>query len=302
MAVDDWGMFGIDVDSSVATVVSLLSVPGVRDAAFFLTESGFDLTFGRWFPYTGTIYGKRDAPIQDKKWQYEIATQRWTDREITLKNWFRTNTSRRISSPPIAWIPSLNWRKIPAQSFMTRLLIRGQTKPCHLEEYLRGLVHITTATNEVFIQLGGRTEWLSRMNKWCTGNERSSLGSKNGGSAKKALANGWSDLSLETIMELRTGNPNPPTGVPSGPGTSSNSSKTNNGAIAGSVVAGVAAVALVFLSWMMLHQRHQRRRPHIPQVNRRGVYVTELSPGVVFARHRNPVGPPVAGAGALGGG
>src|SRR5437868_9182079 len=34
------------------------TVSGVTDAAFFPTESGFDLTFGRRQPYNGTIYGK----------------------------------------------------------------------------------------------------------------------------------------------------------------------------------------------------------------------------------------------------
>ncbi|KAG0638421.1 hypothetical protein HOY80DRAFT_1137557 [Tuber brumale] len=86
---------------------------------------------------------------------------------------------------------------------------------------------------------------------------------KNGDSTKKAPANGWSDPDLETIMALKTEKPNPPTNLPSGPGSGPDLSKTNIGAIVGGAVA-------------------------------------ELSPGEVFARHRNSVGPPVAGAGALG--
>ncbi|KAG0636425.1 hypothetical protein HOY80DRAFT_1088840 [Tuber brumale] len=83
------------------------TVSGVSDAALFPTESGFDFTFGRWYPYNSTVYGKKDAPVGDKQWKYEIATRRWTDKGITLTNWIREDSSRTVSSSMTAWIPSL---------------------------------------------------------------------------------------------------------------------------------------------------------------------------------------------------
>jgi len=61
-----------------------VTIPGIVDAAVFLTEAGFDLTFGRWNPCNSTIYGKRDPPVEDKKRQYDTATGQWTDTEITM--------------------------------------------------------------------------------------------------------------------------------------------------------------------------------------------------------------------------
>ena len=155
------------------------TVPAVVDAALFPTESGFDLTFGRWYPYNSTIYGKRETPIEDKKWQYDIATQRWTDTGIILKNWFQSSTSRRVSSSMTAWISSLKKGFLFDGTFFSA---NGTSlKGIDLEEHNGlitydqathiwtnettpfggisegGLVHITTATDEVLIQSGGRS-------------------------------------------------------------------------------------------------------------------------------------------------
>jgi len=157
-----------------------VTVPGVVDAAVFPTEVGFDFTFGRWNPYNSTIYGKRDPPIEDKKWQYDIATRQWNNTEITLKNWFQQNTSRRVSSSMTAWIPSLRKGFLFGGSFV--LVNATSFKVTEIEEHNGlitfdeatntwinettpfggisegGFVHITTATDEVLIQFGGRSE------------------------------------------------------------------------------------------------------------------------------------------------
>jgi len=161
------------------------TVPGVSNGAFFPTESGFDLTFGNWQPYNSTVYETKDAPTEDRKWKYEIATQRWTDAGITRRNWFQTDTSRRISSSMITWIPSLKKGFLFGGTFVS---VNGTSlKATDLEEHnglitydqaankwtnettpLGGisegaLVHITTATDEVLIQFGGRSEWAARL-------------------------------------------------------------------------------------------------------------------------------------------
>ena len=156
------------------------TIPGVADAALFPTESGFDLTFGRWYPYNSTIYGKRDSPIEDKKWQYDIETQRWTDTGIGLKNWFETSTSRSLSSSMTAWIPSLKKGFLFGGTFFsvneTSLHITALEEHNGLITYDQatntwtnestpfggisegGLVHIATARDEILIQFGGRSE------------------------------------------------------------------------------------------------------------------------------------------------
>ena len=156
-------------------------MPAIVDSALFPTESGFDLTFGRWYPYNSTIYGKRDTPIEDKKWQYDIAIRNstMTDTGIILRNWFQSSTSRRVSSSITVWIPSLK------KGFLfdgTIFSANGASlKGIDLEEHNGlitydqathtwtnettpfggisegGLVHITTATDEVLIQFGGRS-------------------------------------------------------------------------------------------------------------------------------------------------
>ncbi|KAG0636420.1 hypothetical protein HOY80DRAFT_1088808 [Tuber brumale] len=161
------------------------NLPSLDDAAFFPTKSGFDLSLGTWYPYNSTIYGRRDAPIVNKKWQYEIATGRWTNTDITLSNWFLSNTSRRVASPMTAWLPSLKkgflfggyFSSVDEASLNTTYyeehpgLITyeeatntwtNQTTPFGgISE--GGLVHITTDTDEVLIQFGGRTQWYTRM-------------------------------------------------------------------------------------------------------------------------------------------
>ena len=164
----------------IRTEKVLGTVPGVSNAAFFPTESGFDLTFGRWEPYNNTIHGNQDAPIEDKKWQYKIATQQWTDTGVILRDWFQTNTSRRVSSSMTAWVPSLH------KGFLLGGAFTSFNGTPHMVELLEehnglitydqatntwtnettplggildgGLVHITTATDEVLIQLGGTSE------------------------------------------------------------------------------------------------------------------------------------------------
>jgi len=152
-------------------------IPGVSDAALFPTESGFDLTFGRWNPYNRSIYGKKDPPLEHKKWQYEIATQRWTNAGITRRNWFQTNTSRRVSSAMTAWVPSMKkgflfggsfftlketWRNVTGLEEHNGLITYDQATNTWTNETTPfggiadgGLVHITTATDEVLIQFGG---------------------------------------------------------------------------------------------------------------------------------------------------
>jgi len=155
------------------------AISGIFDAAFIPTETGFDLTFGAWGTYNSTIYGKKDPPIEDKKWQYDIAARRWTDTGIILKNWFEMNTPRKVSSSMTSWIPSLRKGFLFGGNFFS---INGTSKVTMLEEHNGlitydqatntwtnettpfggvadgGLVHITTATDEVLIQFGGRSE------------------------------------------------------------------------------------------------------------------------------------------------
>jgi len=157
-----------------------ITIHGVSDAAVFPTGSGFDLTFGRWNPYNSTIYGKRDPPVEDRKWQYDIATQQWTDKRIILRNWFEQNSSRRVTSSMTAWIPSLRKGFLFGGTFVS---VNGtSSKVTSLEEHNGlitydettntwtnettpfggisegALVHITTATDEILIQFGGRSE------------------------------------------------------------------------------------------------------------------------------------------------
>ncbi|PWW78248.1 hypothetical protein C7212DRAFT_345077 [Tuber magnatum] len=161
------------------------TIPGVQDAAFFPTESGFDLTFGRWWPFNSTIYGQRDGPVENKKWQYDIATQQWADTGITLKNWFYENSPMRVSSSMTAWVPSLKKGFLFGGTFVSEngtslkvaefeehngLITYDQATNTWTNETTPlggiaegGLVHIATATDEVLIQLGGRSEWATRM-------------------------------------------------------------------------------------------------------------------------------------------
>jgi len=161
------------------------TVPGVQDAAFFPTESGFDLTFGKWWPYNSTLYGTRDAPIESKKWQYEIASQQWTNTNITLKNWFQTNPQMRITSGMTVWVPPLKQGflfgglfaaenatslKVTALEEHNGLITYDQATNTWTNETTPlggiaegGMVHITTATDEVLIQLGGRSDWATRL-------------------------------------------------------------------------------------------------------------------------------------------
>ncbi|KAG0638422.1 hypothetical protein HOY80DRAFT_1078462 [Tuber brumale] len=469
----------------VRTEVVREEVPVVADAAFFPTESGLDLAFGIWRPCKGVGCGRRDPPIEDKKWQYDISNKQWTNTDITLKKWFQRNSPRRVSSSMTAWIPSLRkgflfggiFVSINETSFEVTeleehngLLTYDQAIDTWANETMSfggiaegGIVPITTATDEVLVQLGGRTRLASnirpfseiniystRKSKWYTQNLPSGAvvptprfafctavksasdnsshqiyimgglegsspvnarggpttasvwvlsipnfewallpvaskttaadpgaritskcqvigehyifqyggrkstgyfdaitcdekanaaflldvntlewtdkftpnegtyeipskvldligGDKNGGSTKKAPANGWSDPDLETIMALKTEKPNPPTGSPSGSSSISGSSKTNVGTIAGGTVAGVLAVLLVLLGVMMLRRRHLRRRSQLPpgpnvpvgplelmehsQVNRGGVLAAELHSGEVAwemdTGHRN---------------
>ncbi|KAG0636421.1 hypothetical protein HOY80DRAFT_1088815 [Tuber brumale] len=428
--------------SFVGTLPIPVPVPIVRDAAFFPTESGFDLTFGKWHPGNGTICGKRDLLGQRKKLRYEIENRKWMKTSITLGNWFQTEPPRGVSSQMTAWVPSLKkgflfggtlasvnkesrkWRDLEEHP---GLITYDQATNTWTNETLPfggiaggGLVHITTSTDEVLIQLGGRAEWLTHVmefseiriystnqSRWytqrlppdalvpaprfafCTALKSASDGSshqiyimggaeagspvnakggptvdsvwvlsipsfewtrlevasmtattdprarlspkcqaigehyiflyggrnalshsssttcdkkanpaflldvntltwtdkfepnegryeipqkiveliggdKNGGSTKKAPATGWSDPDLETIMRLKTGNTSTPTRLPSELRPSSDSSKTNVGAIAGGTVGGVAAVLLGLLAGVLLRRRHQRKRSQLP--------------------------------------
>jgi len=173
--------FKTSLDSAyyIKTEVVPGQIPAVSDAALFPTDSGFDLTFGLWWPYNGTIYGQRDPPTEDKKWQYDVAAQRWTDAEITRRNWFQAESSRRISSSMTAWIPSLRQGFLFGGAFSS--VNEASLNVTNLEEHGGlitydqatntwtnettplggisdgGLVHITTAKDEVLIQLGGRS-------------------------------------------------------------------------------------------------------------------------------------------------
>ena len=175
----------LDSVNYVRTEEVPIIVPAVSDAALFPTESGFDLTFGVWWPYNSTIYGRRDPPSEDKKWQYEIKTRQWTNTGTTLRNWVQRNASTRVSSSMTAWIPSLKAGFVFGGSFISTM--GSSLEVVDLEEHNGlitynqatnpwtnettplggisegGLVHITTATDEVLIQLGGRSEWATRL-------------------------------------------------------------------------------------------------------------------------------------------
>jgi len=170
----------LDSVNYVRTEEIPVTIPGIVDAAVFPTEAGFDVAFGRWNPYNSTIYGKRDPPVEDKKRQYDIATRQWTDTGITLKNWFQSNGSRRVSSSMTAWIPSLKKGFLFGGSFVS--VNATLPKVTEIEEHNGlitydeatntwtnettpfggisegALVPITTATDEVLIQFGGRSE------------------------------------------------------------------------------------------------------------------------------------------------
>ncbi|KAG0633828.1 hypothetical protein HOY80DRAFT_1102574 [Tuber brumale] len=173
-----------------ANYIRMEEVPGtiapVSNAVFFPTESGFDLTFGDWQPYNSTIYGNRSAPIVDRKWRYEIATRQWTNMGITVINWFQRNAPRQLSSSMTAWIPSLkkgflfggtlisaNELSLSVQDLEEHpgLVTYDQATERWTNETTPlggisegGLVHITTATDEVLIQFGGSTN----RSKWYT--------------------------------------------------------------------------------------------------------------------------------------
>ena len=175
----------LDSVNYVRTEQIPVTIPEFAYAVFFATESGFDLTFGMWFPYNCIIYGKQDVPAEGRKWQYDVATQRWTDAGITLKNWFQPNSPRRISGSMTVWIPSLKKGFLFGGTFVwineTSLQVTGLEEHSGLITYDQatnmwtnettplggisegGLVHITTATDEVLIQLGGRSEWATRL-------------------------------------------------------------------------------------------------------------------------------------------
>ncbi|KAG0638424.1 hypothetical protein HOY80DRAFT_1137558 [Tuber brumale] len=85
------------------------TIPGVADAAFFPTESGFDLTFGMWHPYN--TLEEHNGLIT-----YDQVTDTW-------KN--ETTSFGGISEG--------------------------------------GLVHISMATDETLVQLGGRSKWSTRI-------------------------------------------------------------------------------------------------------------------------------------------
>jgi len=157
------------------------NISGVVGAALFPTESGFELAFGEWEPYNTTIYRKRDPAIGDKKWQYTISTQRWADEGITLRNWVGTNTAKQVSSSMTAWIPSLRkgflfggnvsvineTTSLPAGwKGYNGLITYDQATNTWTNEstssgriFDGGLVHITTAKDEVLIQFGGSHDW-----------------------------------------------------------------------------------------------------------------------------------------------
>jgi len=160
------------------------NIPAVMDAAFFPTESGFDLTFGEWTPYNSTIYGKRDPPIEDKKWQYTTSTQGWMDTGVTLRNWFETSTSRQVSSSMTAWIPPLRKgflfggslvsvnatqsRQVRDFELHSGLITYDQATNTWTNEstpfggiFGGGFVHITTASDEVLIHFGGKSDFHS---------------------------------------------------------------------------------------------------------------------------------------------
>ncbi|KAG0643309.1 hypothetical protein HOY80DRAFT_1094218 [Tuber brumale] len=416
------------------------AAPNAADAAFFPTESGFNLTFGKWYPSSGTIYGNEDSPIQNWKWEYEIATQQWTSRDITPRDWLQKNSSRRVFSSMTAWIPSLkkgflfggyfvsvNEESLEMEALEAHdgLITYDQATDMWTDETALvggisdgGLVHITTATDEVLIQLGGRTEgdpflrpfseiniYSTKRSKWytqhlpsdalvpgprssfCTAVKSASDGSsyqiyimggyegltpesdkegltlksvwvlsiplfewaklsvssiaiagepkrwispkclaigehyifyyggrraqetydnvnaaflfdvnnsswtdvftpnegmyeippkvigliggdKNGGSTKKAPANGWSNPDLESIMGLKIWNRGPRGSIPR---FRSNKPKPNGREIAEGAVAGVAAVALGLLGWMAFLRYRQWRISQLPQVNGTGV-------------------------------
>ncbi|KAG0643312.1 hypothetical protein HOY80DRAFT_1094232 [Tuber brumale] len=166
------------------TVPIQREVPGVGNAALFPTDSGLDLTFGDWYPYNSTIYGKSDPPLENKTWQYGIATHQWTNTDITLKDWFKRNDSRRMASSMTAWIPSLKKGYLFGGAFVsvneTSFNVTAELEVHNgLITYDHdthtwtnktapfggiaegGLVHITTATDEVLVQLGGRGRWAS---------------------------------------------------------------------------------------------------------------------------------------------
>ncbi|KAG0138333.1 hypothetical protein HOY82DRAFT_476357 [Tuber indicum] len=125
-------------------------------------------------------------------------------------------------------------------------------------------------------------------------------GDKNGGSTKRAPANGWSNPDLATIMALKTRSPGGPGPRPIKARPGSDPCKTNVRAIIGGTVAGVAAVVLGFLGWMMFLRRCQGSSSQLPHVNESVVYTAELPAGEIYTRNRGPVRPSTACTRTLG--
>jgi len=175
--------FSTSLDSAnyIQTEEVPTTISGIFDAAFFPTETGLDLTFGAWGTYNSTIYGTKDPLTEDKKWHYDIAARRWTDTGIILKNWFQLSTSKKVSSSMTSWIPSLKKGFLFGGTFFSMNGASEEILEDHngLITYDRGtntwtnettpfggiseggFVHITTATDEVLIQFGGRSESAS---------------------------------------------------------------------------------------------------------------------------------------------
>ena len=158
-----------------------VTIPSFANAALFPTKAGFDLTFGQWIQYNSTVYGKRDPPTEDMKLQYDIAGQGWTESRIIEGSGFQMDASKRVSSAMTAWIPSLRrgflfggnfvpvnqtiWTMATELEDHNGLITYHQDTNRWANETTPlggisdgGLVHITTATDEVLIQFGGKSK------------------------------------------------------------------------------------------------------------------------------------------------
>ena len=141
------------------------------------SENTLDLVLGRYVGATGSDTYR--VPDENKRWSYSTLPRGWTEEDITLEGWSHTDHSMRVGSGMTSWIPKLNRGYMFGGVYVfyqntsangqetyevdglviynpeTKIMTNTSTPVGPIGE--GGLVHLTTATDEVLIQFGGRT-------------------------------------------------------------------------------------------------------------------------------------------------
>ena len=160
-------------------------VPGMAFATWWPTrENTLDLALGLYHMANPKYFGQSKLPDEDRRWSYNTLTRNWTEERITLKGWSQTNRSMRVASGMTSWIPKLK------KGYMFGGVFNFETST-RVEEGIYehgglivydaetniwtntstpirpvtegGLVHLSTATDEVLIQFGGRAKRATTM-------------------------------------------------------------------------------------------------------------------------------------------